>query len=500
MALYLIAIGGTGAKCAEAIVHIAAANLLTKDPVRIIFVDQDESNGNVTRAKTAVKIYSQCYEIFKDDPQRPWMQNPIEIFDETVWSPVKEAGKSLGRVFNYDLLQQSKPELKHLFDVLYTENERETPLVGGFRGYPAIGSAVMSRLNLSKEEPWKGLIEKIKQDTSDQTPRIFLFGSVFGGTGASGLHAISRILAKQLEKEVGKVKIGGLLMLPYFTFPTEQAPKDEIYSGPEQFFLNTAEALRYYNSQARNQGETNGGMNYLGFDAIYLLGMPKLSQVNEKFKLGKAAQENDPHFLELYAALAARHFLVNTPTQGLLIMRRQMPDQIGWSDIPERAEVRKKLQQATRFAFTWTASIFPELTAGEKNTKQLVRKAPWVEKFFNSNTIFSRFARNQLPQLSASDQLQALEYINQWSEAYLKWLGALHEDNNYSIRLFKHDAFIKDGQINRQRGDFTDLTYDAPKPKGGIQYLKNRLNPDPNESSYGTLGLAKAIYKLCDPD
>ena len=480
--------------------HLAAANLLTPDPVRIVFVDQDEGNGNVTRAKIAVKIYSKCYEIFKDDPQRPWMQTPIEIFDEMVWSPVKEAGKSLGRFFNYDLLQQSKPELKHLFDVLYTENERETPLVDGFRGYPAIGSAVMSRLNLSEEQPWKRLIETIKRDTSDQAPKIFLCGSVFGGTGASGLHAISRILAKQLEYEVGEVKIGGLLMLPYFTFPTEQAPKDEIYASPEQFLLNTEVALRYYRAQARNQGENYGGTNYLGFDAIYLLGMPELSQVNEKFKLGRAAQENNPHFIELYAALAARHFLMKTPTQRLLIMRRQLPDQIGWSDIPERAEVRKKLQQATRFAFTWTTSIFPDLKTGEANTKKLVRKEPWVERFFDSNTIFSRFARNELPQLSTSEQLQAREHINQWSEAYLKWLGALHEDNQNPIRLFNHNAFFKDGQINRQPEDFPNLTYDAPKPKGGIQYLKNRLNPDFNESNYGTLGLAKVIYKLCDSD
>ena len=71
MTLYLIAIGGTGAKCAEAVVHLAAANLLGKDSIRIMFVDQDKSNGNLARTKDTVDAYRQCQELFEGVPQKP---------------------------------------------------------------------------------------------------------------------------------------------------------------------------------------------------------------------------------------------------------------------------------------------------------------------------------------------------------------------------------------------------------------------------------------------
>ena len=69
--LYVIAIGGTGAKCAEAIMHLAASGLLTPQPpqnskIKIIFIDPDESNGHIDRAKKTIQTYQACHQLMAD--------------------------------------------------------------------------------------------------------------------------------------------------------------------------------------------------------------------------------------------------------------------------------------------------------------------------------------------------------------------------------------------------------------------------------------------------
>jgi hypothetical protein len=88
------------------------------------------------------------------------MKTPIESYD--LWSPFAEVNvnKNLSSCFNYNNLKQNSQELSNLFDVLYTKEERTVNLDLGFRGRPAIGSAVMSQVNLETldQEPWRLLI------------------------------------------------------------------------------------------------------------------------------------------------------------------------------------------------------------------------------------------------------------------------------------------------------------------------------------------------------
>ena len=76
------------------------------------------------------------------------------------------------------------------FEVLYSEKERTTQLHEGFRGHPSIGAAVMAQTVLGGGEPWKTFNSKVAKDPN---PKIFLAGSIFGGTGASGLPDYSTV-------------------------------------------------------------------------------------------------------------------------------------------------------------------------------------------------------------------------------------------------------------------------------------------------------------------
>ena len=71
MASYVIGIGGTGAKCVEALIHLCAAGLmpdrkngqgqpLGKEDLYVAFVDSDVSNGSLERAQITLNQYNAC--------------------------------------------------------------------------------------------------------------------------------------------------------------------------------------------------------------------------------------------------------------------------------------------------------------------------------------------------------------------------------------------------------------------------------------------------------
>ena len=79
MTIYLVGIGGSGAKCVESVVHLSSVGLFPQEPIKVLFVDADESNGNVERARTSLNIQTECQQILKtvDKQECPWMQTSI---------------------------------------------------------------------------------------------------------------------------------------------------------------------------------------------------------------------------------------------------------------------------------------------------------------------------------------------------------------------------------------------------------------------------------------
>ena len=56
MAHYIVAIGGSGSRCAEGLAYLCAAGLGPAD-LTVLFVDPDVANGNVQRAIAAFRWY-----------------------------------------------------------------------------------------------------------------------------------------------------------------------------------------------------------------------------------------------------------------------------------------------------------------------------------------------------------------------------------------------------------------------------------------------------------
>lgn len=410
MSYYAFGIGGTGAKCVESLVHIAAAGLLPdKEDLHVLFIDPDGANGSVGRATSLLKNYRDCRlgkvgseELFKTKIE-PLRAKDADDNEPYIWSPLAGGKYQLDSFYSSTLLSD---ETRFLFDILFTPEEQKTNLEVGFRGRPAIGSAVMATaVDFEKSEPWRSIRKQMEADVGNSKPvKIVLFGSIFGGTGASGFPTIGRIIrdwVEDLRSEASSaVDLGGVLLLPYFSFPPVE--DQGVAANSEDFLLNTQAALQYYANK-----------NNLGvFDRTYLLGSENRIRMREA-KVGGRLQENDPHFIELYAALAAADFFGTESEAGapqFILAARKAGDRLTWSDLPNSTDVQKKLVHLARFCYSFLNTFHPMISDIVGRGSEY--RAPWYIQFFKYRGVPVR------------DQLDGkLEQFRTYCQRYLLWLA-----------------------------------------------------------------------------
>ena len=406
MGYYAIGIGGTGAKCLESLIHLAAAGMMPgNDDLYILFVDPDDANGSLDRANTTLNHYKAFHDN-KQLSQSCMLQTKIDSATNPIFSPFDKQDDdkpNLSGFFKYSGLKLAKDNAADLFEVLYSEKERKTELNEGFRGHPSIGASVMAQTVLGGDEPWKTFRVKIQKDPN---PKIFLFGSIFGGTGASGFPTIAKLIKSEMQGKPVNEQIGGALVLPYFTFTDTEDNKNELKAKAEHFLMNTQAALEYYHLWNKD----------LVYNAIYLLGND--SQIEEaNFSLGGKKQRNSQHFIELYAALAAIHFFGDNYTEddGAQYFRLDRANNpYKWSDLPDGANIQSKLYQLSNFSFAYLSIYKPMLDVIRKERKGY--QAPWYIDFFE---------RNKPKKISLNDVQteRSLNHVKDYCEDFLVWLA-----------------------------------------------------------------------------
>lgn len=414
MAYYAIGIGGTGAKCLESLIHLAAAGMMPDDSeLHVLFVDPDKANGSLERAQNTLTLYQSC----KDNLQlgeTPLLKTKITSPNHNWWSPLggNDANPSLREFFGYNRIGTVNPDAARLFDVLYSPTEGTTPLDQGFRGHPSIGAAIMaSAVDLEQQEPWATLSNRLGQEDD---AKIFLAGSIFGGTGASGFPTIATLVKNQTEH----VKMGGALVLPYFKFvfpPNDEQVTAELKAKSEDFLMNTQAALKYY----QRWGETGN------YDAVYLVGNESQTEVTAS--LGGNDQKNAPHFIELYAALAAIHFFdpnfeANAEHPYFLIARSEQ-NQLQWSDLPDENNGRKiqsQMGRLARFAFAYR-NVYGAMLQDIRAKGRLRYRAPWCVDFFKRNS-------------TEIDETR-LNNVDSYCNAFLRWLTDIQTNHGENERI-----------------------------------------------------------------
>jgi len=445
MAKCALAIGGTGARCLEALVHLCAIGMGPEE-LFVLVLDPDESNGNIGILRDVITKYQDCRErlgsgatIFK---------TKIEYCTEKLsWSPAKPRERLID-CFDYPTLKARPQEkiLADICDLLYTNSELKLEMDKGFWGHATIGAPIMARLkkefkeaneahshaNNSVGNPWRMMRNKIEEDLHGGVggAHLFLFGSIFGATGASGLPAAGKILRDVLGKEV---HIGGAFLLPYFGFAKQESRNvSDVISLSEDFFHKTKIALQYYSDiwGLESQGSP--------FDNVYLIGETELGmrQGDEQrpYAGGGPEQNNYAHYIELMAALAAidsfhteRNF---NAEQGSKIIRectiaRNANSVIEWSDLPESG-LRERLVIFTTLAFAFRNFYHPLIM--KEYINRSLRLFPWYVDHFDRKEIFDPNKMNA---------------VNGYFKDFLEWLYRIHHSAQVDLRLLNRNILRK---------------------------------------------------------
>lgn len=410
---YLIGIGGSGNKCVEAVLHLCAAGLgpTTSADMWVGMVDADDDNGNVERSRRILNLYREIHDRLEGPLQSGLFKTRIRTaVDQPTWSPVPRGKNNLFEIFDHNLLHN---DTALLMDCLYQmQDEQKLPLHGGFRGRPAIGAATVLAQTLSESPFWKDIDHAINAASEGDEVRLFLIGSLFGGTGAAALPSLARKLRQQIGASHvdNKVKIGGALLLPYFRFsPPTTGSKAAARS--DAFLMQAQGALRYYHALFRDEPV---------FDSFFVVGWPELA-VLPKTAPDSLEQCNPPLMPEMLAALAAlRYFSYKTvPTAKMFHIGLQESGVFGWDDLPpivddEPQSVALGFGQLIRWAAAFHYVYAECLDRGNR---------------FASHPFFYRLVK-------ANNDVSLVGSLKAYAEHVLRWTATLCEPTGSTIKVF----------------------------------------------------------------
>ena len=363
MSYIYVGVGGSGAKLMQSLVHLTAAGLMPAGgrELKGFLVDPDESNGNVKETLTVCGLYSRCKEIKVGDGATLF-QNKLTV--RGPWTPVDDDDDTatLESIFHYDPAKRGDALETDLMDIFFGAEDRTLSIKQGFRGRPAIGSAVLAEKIDFTAPFWSELHSAALNARAQEKVGLVLGGSVFGGSGAAGVPTICRLLKEELNQHIGdkQLSLALTLFLPYFTYDKVKRPENQeaevLQADPFTFATATAEALKYY-----DDGE------FLDIcDALYCVGERYPAHM-PKSAVGAAEQQNPAHFLELVAALGAIRFWSgegNRTEKGAVDLAcRTLDEKVMWRDLPTakalRGEQLARLQQFILFCVVYHYQLCP---------------------------------------------------------------------------------------------------------------------------------------------
>ena len=313
--LYVIGIGGTGMRCLESLVHFCGAGCFSDKIIHVLALDTDKTNGNFKRAVDAINKYKALQG----------GKNPLsgaicgaQIIPYVFSPDYSQVGKNtkLQEMIGRSGTDENDRKLAQLF---FTENVQKFVLTEGYRAQTHLGSMLMyssivDAAKNPKKEEHRQLCDFVKKigETSGDTKKCFVMGSVFGGTGASSIPVVPQAFNAAYKamtdetKSLDHVQWGESLLTAYFTFnvpSNEEMSKESVIAKAEHFKLNSQVALSYYSKDESIRKD---------YKSFYVLGNAEapanFQSGTNKTVVGGAEQTNPAHYLETLAITAAEHF------------------------------------------------------------------------------------------------------------------------------------------------------------------------------------------------
>lgn len=332
---FIVAIGGTGMRCLESFVHLCAIGMFDNEEIEILTLDTDQTNGNKGRVEQLIDAYNhvKSNDTANIDGGTPNADtffsaklNLYKFFTDYSQS-TRSTYANLAELSTGDpQVARDNQALSDLF--LERDTVQDFKLDHGYRAQTHLGSHLMYHGIVEAARKLRAGDENVKEEEksfgkfllkllgASENARVFVFGSVFGGTGASSIPIIPvafrdaiSVLDGHSTLDLTKVKFGSTLLTEYFRFhKPSQAERDteHIIADSDFFAINSQAALQFY------QGDPTVKMCYR---RLYHVGWPLESKSLDnkednttKTETGGANQKNNCHVVELLCACAAYDF------------------------------------------------------------------------------------------------------------------------------------------------------------------------------------------------
>lgn len=330
MANFVIAIGGTGMRCLESFVHLCAVGLFDNNEINILTLDTDQTNGNKGRVESLVNKYN---KVKTNDQQTIGGQPCSDSFFSAKLNLYKffaDYSTSERQTLNsLSKISSSGEDNQDLADLFFErESVQSFDLSHGYRAQTHLGSMLMYHAIIEAALRYKASPNEAKEHERDlcdfldklgensNNAKVFVFGSVFGGTGASSIPVLPVAISEALkilkggktQLDLNQVKFGSTLLTNYFTFNSpsdEQLQKDKVIADANNFALNSQAAMGFYNDDPTVKTT---------YKVLYHIGWPADVRINYsessggRVLTGGTEQENPCHIAELMCASAAYDF------------------------------------------------------------------------------------------------------------------------------------------------------------------------------------------------
>lgn len=342
MSTYIFAIGGSGARVLRSLTMLLASGCrgtAANNEIIANIIDYDSTNGDTNRTQKVMETYhylhSNAYKNGDTDTEQ-FFCNPLlmlrdkcdaaqrALLDVNAKFDLHLSAATTNQTFanyiGYNSLGvgTGNNETRQLLESLYDTSSEKIPgttcdnpkaelkmnLHKGFKGCPNLGCIVTKHLESSSE------LNLAVNSLIQATDNIVIIGSLFGGTGASGIPMLLDLFDRNENTRTANKAV--VALLPYFhVAPPDDNNKSAVNSNT--FIAKTKAAISAYNK----------GLYGLAKCFYFVGDNPQNVFANVD---GDAGQKNDAHYVELASAMCILDFIENTGAGGFEVGLKNRED------------------------------------------------------------------------------------------------------------------------------------------------------------------------------
>lgn len=373
-------IGGVGSKISEVAGHLCAMNMIDAKDITFIVVDKDDDCGGTAKARKLLETVTALADVERNPDtalvrsvgnDKEFCKSKMDAFN---WKFSASMSALTGAANDASLKealiakdnQTTRKSDEMLLDAFYSHKEQQKETTGGFYGHPSIGALIFKYMvkksnwiptaannNLIDNADIAYPIREYLRAANNNVAKVFIIGSIFGGTGASIFSNLAHYIRSSLGKDdIKRVLISGALMLPYFTFPAQAGGMID----PIDFYSKSVVALKQYGNDENLLRSSKDSR--ASFDSIYVCGQSPLHCIAENYCDSGKNQKNHFNLVDLLAAQAMTEFFNAeydyneedfTKYERGLYEYRFAPDNVEKVTLSNTVNIEKPLKAMTAF-------------------------------------------------------------------------------------------------------------------------------------------------------